>query len=63
MVAIFPNTEAALRLVGLILVEIMDEWQADRRYFSLELMNKLKEPDSMLPRRSEPTAVGADPLT
>ncbi len=54
VVAIFPNTEAALRLIGSILVEINDEWQADRRYFSLESMNKLKEPDSLLPTRSEP---------
>jgi len=54
VVGIFPNTDAVLRLVGSILIEINDEWQADRRYFSLESMNKLKEPDSILPAGSDP---------
>jgi transposase-like protein len=54
VVGIFPNTDAVLRLVGSILIEISDEWQADRRYFSLESMNKLKEPDSLLPAGSDP---------
>jgi transposase-like protein len=54
VVGIFPNTDAVLRLVGSILIEISDEWQADRRYFSLESMNKLQEPDSLLPAGSDP---------
>jgi transposase-like protein len=45
VVSIFPDTASVLRLVGSILIEAHDEWQAGRRYFSLDSMRRLQEPD------------------
>jgi transposase-like protein len=48
VVSIFPDADSVLRLVGSILIEVHDEWQAGRRYFSKDSMQKLKEPDDSL---------------
>jgi putative transposase len=44
VVGIFPDQAALVRLAGSVLIEIHDEWQASRRYFSLDSMRKLYEP-------------------
>ena len=54
VVEVFPDREATIRLVGALLLELDDEWQAaTRRYFSLETMQKLyqSEPERLLDAR------------
>jgi putative transposase len=48
IVGVFPDQDSVIRLVGLVLQEIDDEWQIERRYFSQDSMRKLREPDEAL---------------
>jgi transposase-like protein len=47
VVGVFPDVAAVIRLLGAVLQEIDDEWQAGKRYFSLEPMRKLYETDAL----------------
>ena len=47
MVGVFPDEDAALRLVGAVLIEQNDEWEDDKRYFSQESMRQVLAPEAV----------------
>lgn len=54
VVGIFPDEPSVIRLVGSVLMEISDEWQVGRRYFSQESMDKLLNPKPELVEEAAP---------
>lgn len=57
VVGIFPNEEAALRLLGAVLMEIDEAWATGQRYLDmaeyLAWMDKPKEAEVIQQRRNE----------
>ena len=47
MVGVFPDEASALRLIGAILAEQHDEWQASRRYLGPGSMGRLATDDAI----------------
>jgi transposase-like protein len=60
VVEIFPDGSSVIRLVGALLAEVDDEWQAHRRYFSKESMRELYEPE--IASLVEPTPLTLAPI-
>jgi len=60
VVGVFPDGGSVTRLVGAVLLETSDEWQVGRRYFSLEAMAKVLDPQPLLV--SEPVAFHLAPV-
>jgi putative transposase len=50
VVAIFPNEDAIVRLVGALLLEQNDEWAVTRRYMTLETLDGLSDDAAARPR-------------
>jgi putative transposase len=51
VVAIFPNENAIVRLIGALLLEQNDEWAVQRRYMTLETLEPLSDDAVRKPRK------------
>jgi putative transposase len=60
VVGVFPDGASAVRLAGSVLVEIADDWQVGRRYFSLDSMARVTAPQPLLV--AEPVAFHLAPV-
>jgi transposase-like protein len=57
VVGVFPDRDSVIRLVGSLLMEVDDEWQIGRRYFSQASMKELLEPEPLVDAKALPMPV------
>jgi transposase-like protein len=57
VVGVFPDRDSVIRLVGLLLMEVDDEWHIGRRYFSQASMKELLEPEPLADAKALPMPV------